>query len=62
MCGKKVFHKRMNTLRTFVEENRPFQQIRDAERQQKVIDILHPKKFWRYDAVNKTITNVLGKQ
>ncbi len=52
----------MNTLRTFVEENRPFQQIRDAERQQKVIDILHPKKFWRYDAVNKTITNVLGKQ
>ena len=30
-------------------------------RQQKIIDILHPKKFWRYDVVNKQCKNVIGE-
>jgi hypothetical protein len=32
---------------------------KDILRQQKIIDILKPKKFWRYDSVNKTFRNVL---
>jgi len=36
------------------------QQKRDLIRQQKIIDILHPKKFWRYDSKNKSFQNVLG--
>lgn len=31
----------------------------DLIRQQKIIDILRPKKFWRYDSVTKTVRNVL---
>lgn len=34
-------------------------QKKDLIRQQKIIDILNPKKFWRYDAVNKQFKNVL---
>lgn len=30
-------------------------------RQNKIIDILKPNKFWRYDAVNKQCKNVLEK-
>ena len=36
------------------------QQQKDLIRQQKIIDILKPKKFWRYSSENKTIKNVLG--
>lgn len=32
---------------------------KDIIRQTKIIDILKPKKFWRYDAVNKRFKNVL---
>ena len=35
------------------------QKEKDLIRQNKIIDILHPKKFWRYDVVNKTTVNVL---
>jgi hypothetical protein len=28
-------------------------------RQQKIIDLLHPKKFWRYDAASKQCKNVV---
>jgi len=35
------------------------QKQKDLIRQQKIIDILKPKKFWRYDSVNKTCKNVL---
>jgi len=38
----------------------PSQQQKDLVRQQKIIDILQPKKFWRYDAVNKWCKNVIG--
>lgn len=36
--------------------NKPNQKQKDLVRQQKIIDILHPKKFWRYDATNKTFS------
>jgi very-short-patch-repair endonuclease len=37
------------------------QQQKDLIRQNKIIDILKPKKFWRYDAVNKQCRNVLER-
>ena len=40
--------------------HKPYQQQKDLVRQQKIIDILQPKKFWRYDAANKQWKNVLG--
>lgn len=39
---------------------KPYQQIKDFERQVKIIDTLNPKKFWRYDAVNKQFRNAIG--
>ena len=42
--------------------HRPHQQQKDSIRQQKIIDILRPKKFWRYDAANKQWENVLEKE
>jgi very-short-patch-repair endonuclease len=39
--------------------SRTQQQKKDVLRQQKIIDILKPKKFWRYNAVTKTFRNVL---
>jgi hypothetical protein len=38
------------------------QKEKDLVRQQKIIDILKPKKFWRYDAVNKQFKNVLERK
>lgn len=35
------------------------QKSKDATRQQKIINTLHPKRFWRYNAVNKQVENVL---
>lgn len=40
---------------------RPSQQKKDFIRQQKIIDVLKPKKFWRYDAVTKQCKNILEK-
>lgn len=37
------------------------QQEKDRVRERKIIDALQPKKFWRYDSGNKTISNVLEK-
>jgi hypothetical protein len=34
------------------------QQWADLIRQQKIIDVLKPKVFWRYDSVNKTFADV----
>ena len=39
--------------------NRLGQKEKDLIRQNKIIEILHPKKFWRYNAVNKTLKNIL---
>lgn len=36
------------------------QKEKDEMRQQKIIQTLKPKRFWRYDAVEKTVQNVLG--
>jgi very-short-patch-repair endonuclease len=36
------------------------QQERDLMRQQRIIDILNPNRFWRYDAVNRQWTDVVG--
>ena len=33
--------------------NKPHQKQKDSIRQQKIIDILQPSKFWRFDSVNK---------
>jgi very-short-patch-repair endonuclease len=38
---------------------RPTQQEKDLIRQNKIIGTLNPKRFWRYDAVNKTVINAL---
>lgn len=35
---------------------------KDTIRQNKIIDILKPKKFWRYDAMNKQFRDVLKGQ
>ena len=35
---------------------------KDLIRQNKIIDILKPKKFWRYDVVNKKMINVLKEK
>ena len=35
------------------------QKEKDLVRQNKIINILKPKKFWRYDEVNKQFRNVL---
>jgi len=39
--------------------NCSYQKKKDLVRQQKIINILKPKKFWRYDLVNKLWNNVL---
>ena len=39
--------------------NKPYQKQKDLLRQQKIIDILNPKKFWRYNSEKKTIENVM---
>jgi hypothetical protein len=41
--------------------NKLSQKQKDLVRQQKIIEILKPKKFWRYDAVNKEFTEVIGE-
>src|ERR1039458_3211489 len=38
--------------------NRPNQKKADLIRQQKIIDVLNPKVFWRYDSVNDEFTDV----
>jgi hypothetical protein len=35
------------------------QKEKDLVRQQKIIEILKPKKFWRYDSTNKEFKNIL---
>lgn len=37
------------------------QKKKDMIRQNKIIDILKPKKFWRYDAIGKQFRNVLER-
>lgn len=39
---------------------RPKQKEKDLSRQQKIIETLNPKRFWRFDGVNKTVRNILG--
>ena len=41
--------------------SKPHQQQKDFSRQQKIIDILHPKRFWRYESINKQWKNVIGE-
>ena len=38
-----------------------YQKQKDILRQQKIISILHPKKFWRYNSVNHQWKNVIGE-
>ena len=39
---------------------RSSQIIKDNDRQQKIMNTLHPKKFWRYDAMNKVWRTING--
>lgn len=39
---------------------KPGQKDKDETRQQKIIKTLNPKKFWRYDSVNKTFHDIIG--
>jgi len=34
---------------------------KDLVRQSKIIQLLQPKAFWRYNSTTKTLTNVIGK-
>jgi very-short-patch-repair endonuclease len=36
------------------------QQKKDAERERRIINILHPKKFWRYNSHTHSFTQILG--
>ena len=38
--------------------HKPYVKVRDEVRQQKIIDTLKPKVFWRYDSVSKTFCDV----
>jgi len=40
--------------------NKPHQKRKDLIRQQKIIDILKPKKFWRYNKNQKNFIEVIG--
>jgi hypothetical protein len=42
-----------------VYHNSPRQRKKDLIRQQKVIDVLRPKKFWRYNVADKQCKNVV---
>jgi hypothetical protein len=39
--------------------NKSYYRKKDLIRQQKIIDILKPKKFWRYDVVNNKFKNII---
>ena len=39
---------------------KPFQQKKDLIRQNKIIEILKPKKFWRYDKINEIFIECLS--
>jgi hypothetical protein len=41
--------------------NKLSQKQKDLVRQNKIIEILKPKKFWRYDGVTKSFTDVIGE-
>ena len=41
--------------------NKLLQRKKDLIRQNKIIELLKPKKFWRFNSVNKTCKNVLGE-
>lgn len=41
--------------------NSPSQKEKDLTRQEKIIKILNPKKFWRYNAINKKYRNVIER-
>ena len=38
------------------------QREKDLIRQQKIIDILKPKRFWRFDSESKQIKNAIGEK
>ena len=48
----------MTSVKTYIN-NRKQQKEKDLVRQQRIIELLKPKKFWRYNSANKTINNVL---
>lgn len=41
--------------------NTSFQKKKDIIREKKIIDILNPKKFWRYNVVSNQINNILNQ-
>jgi SET domain-containing protein len=38
------------------------QKMKDLIRQEFIINYLKPKKFWRYDAINKSCVNVMERR
>ena len=42
--------------------HKPGQKEKDEIRQQKILDTLKPRRFWRYDAHNKTFRDIVGHQ
>jgi hypothetical protein len=56
------YDKEKNVVLEFDSEyhSKPYQQKKDLVRQNKIIYILKPNKFWRYNSTNKQFKNVLG--
>lgn len=53
------YDKEKNIVFEYDGKYHKYNKQKDLIRQNKIIDILKPKKFWRYDAVNKQFRNVL---
>ena len=54
------YDKEKNVVLEYDSKYHKRQEEKDLVRQEKIIDILKPKRFWRYDVVNKQFRNVLN--
>ena len=63
LCYLDGYDKKRNVVIEFDSKyhQKTYWKKKDIIRQKKVIEILNPEKFWRYDSVHKTIVNVLEK-
>jgi len=61
LCYLDGYDKEHNVVFEYDSKYHKRQKEKDLIRQNKIIDILKPNKFWRYDAVTKQFKNVLIK-
>jgi hypothetical protein len=60
LCYLDGYDKDRNIVLEYDSKYHHRQKEKDLIRQQKIIGILNPKKFWRYDVVNKQLTEIIG--